>query len=1353
MSDYLSIKVVISIIQCPLELRKEFIQQSTIKDVFINMINGYSYEHILSNNNEPSIDSNKKGCIYEAVVNICIFTKQSPIKFSKFTLDNFNDCPVLSVCENFKEFFNPSIYNSNGPSDSTLIDERGHFTPGSIKYRDNVVPKDIELNQLAPTLKEQYGEDYKLFAIVKDKQHLLDHNHRSDNNIHKKVFDKVVNDNLLFDEKDVKGWFKSLQLKFSGMKYQDAIEKCNKEYLNTERQCLKLRLHQKLFELAFLRNYHAGKLKHLLNHKMRSGKSIELLWICNILLTRCSMTKILIMTSVPATINSFIKALDGFIEFKHIQYKNQDEFLDIDPSFKGIGFCSVQYLKMGNDELKKKKQNKLSELNFDCLIFDESHHGSSNKNTKDTIISKSDIKKLIHSKLVIFASGTGDKTKHYYDIPSQCVYDWDIIDEGCMKQIGLDEIDESKKFMILRHGEDFIQSLADDTLDRDYSKYPSQVLIQPTIVEQMIKMIKDHNAEYGTNFGFDFASILALDEYKSKSKKKTYKNKFQICKTDAGRKMLKKILSMIISDNPMDNTVMKEIEETQSAYESKQSTEQDCGMYLMYLPIHNRNGSISKIQETLYLFLQEHSLWSQFNIEYTNGSSRSIHTNDLNDFINKGMKKTKDNSKKGCILLLGNQGTLGIDYPDCLGTISLDNGHNIDSQKQRWARAGMDSEGKKIFINVDMNIQRTYLMLDNKVREYKKSHPDTTKTYQEILKFYYDQKIFIFNPSKINFGASEVTTINYFEKIANEIRSIIDIDLLSDQIECGDSLQEYIKNIKEQYISTGDDNLLNGLQQNCPHVGQKKIEGNSVINDNYNKKPDKQVEELKKIFEINKTKHIAQKIIKIVAIIHRISCGKIKTLKDVCDHKDWKHLIIYILNNKFDFKIYKYYNQHSIIEIMTNIIDNNKAIFEQIKEKYLHADSTEFRKRVEQDFIPSKVERKKNAEIPTPINLVDDMLNSMSNDYFSQINPTLEPCCGKGNFVLGIFEKFYYNLTHILDKAKRCKVIIEKCLYFGDITPLNVVITKALIMTIAEKYCGVKQQYKINTFVGDTLKAPIEDIFNGMKFKCVISNFPYNDKSGNKGRGHMLWDKFVERTLDKWLEKDAHFLTVHPSTWRQLDNKLFKKLTSKQIIYLEIHNVLDGQKTFGASTRYDWYLLKNTPKYKNTQIKDEIGCLNSINLDAWDFLPNKLYDKIKQMLCPDEKNRCQVFRYRSTYPTEKKNLVKKEQSEAYKYPLAYSINAKNIINKRYTNDNTLGHFGKSKFIFSNGRGFYCDKVGEYGLTEWAFCIYDEPDNLDKILKTFKSSEFIAIKEAINLDSFTYNWKVMKLFKKNFYDDI
>ena len=81
----------------------------------------------------------------------------------------------------------------------------------------------------------------------------------------------------------------------------------------------------------------------------------------------------------------------------------------------------------------------------------------------------------------------------------------------------------------------------------------------------------------------------------------------------------------------------------------------------------------------------------------------------------------------------------------------------------------------------------------------------------------------------------------------------------------------------------------------------------------------------------------------------------------------------------------------------------------------------------------------------------------------------------------------------------------------------------------------------------------------------------------------------------------------------------------------------------------------------------------------------------------------------------------------------------------------LGHFGKSKFIFSNGKGFYCDKLGEYGLTEWAFCIYDEPDNLDKILKTFTSDKFNEIKEAIQLDSFTYNWKVMKLFRKDFYN--
>ena len=86
--------------------------------------------------------------------------------------------------------------------------------------------------------------------------------------------------------------------------------------------------------------------------------------------------------------------------------------------------------------------------------------------------------------------------------------------------------------------------------------------------------------------------------------------------------------------------------------------------------------------------------------------------------------------------------------------------------------------------------------------------------------------------------------------------------------------------------------------------------------------------------------------------------------------------------------------------------------------------------------------------------------------------------------------------------------------------------------------------------------------------------------------------------------------------------------------------------------------------------------------------------------------KCDVWRYRSLYGTEKKQLVNKLCKDDYIYPLIYTINSKNHATLRYTNNNKLGHFGLSKFIFSNGVGYIVDYNGKYGLTEWAYCIYD-----------------------------------------------
>jgi len=1103
-----------------------FINIKKVRDVFENMRNGHSFNKVITNNN--TANPSQMGFIFEAVVNLCIIAKLSPINYTGITFDNFNNFPNLEQCNSIKNYLENSINNSGGPSDMTFINEKAYI-PSSTKYRDNISPKDLELNPLVRILERHY-EDCKVVAIVKDKQKLIDHVFRNGDDVYKKPFDKTCEDGLLFDENDVKGWYKQFQLKFSGLSYNDAIEKIDRDYFNTERQSLKLRLHQKLFERAFFINFGNNKLKHLLFHKMRSGKSISLLNVCNRLLNG-GMKRILIMTSAPSTIDSFVKDLEKFIEFKHIKYERQKDLLSLDDSFNGIVFSSVQYFKNGKQNNKKtKKAKKLKDLNFDCMIFDESHNGESNTRTYNMF-------EIEENKLVIFASGTGRKTQTYYNISQKCVYEWNSIDEGCMKNIQKNkDTDMHVDFMTTRHGPDFVELLNDETLDKDYSKYPTQILLRPTIVESMIEMINKYNQTHGTNFGFDFSSLFSLVE-KSSKKKKEYKNEFVICKTQAGRKMLKRILEMIISSDPMDNTIMNEIEETQSNYESKHSTENDPGMFNIYLPTHNRYGNIAQLQETLVQFLKDEEIWTDYHIEYTNSISSSQDQSKFDTFISNCMKKTKTDGtdgKKGCILLLGEQGTLGINYPDCHVTISLDNGHNLDHQKQKWARAGMPATGKNVYINVDMNIQRVYLELTDKIHEYKRSNPNTTKSYHEILIWYFKQNIFTFNPSEINFGKMTSDEMNNcYKTIADDIRDKICVSDLLEQIECEDVLRPLLRDNGPESTFRQDNKVYEGLQQNCPVSTTTKTKGDrdetkiNQPNESIESK-DEYVEDesVKSVYMHNLTKQVVNKCVKTICMLHRLTKGKVQNVGDVLS-SEWNPLIYNVIENnlKISRDIIKE-TINKIIHILKSIMNAQNNILNQIKEKYLNASADEFRKLVEEDFQPSKEERSLKAEVPTFVCLVDDMLNKMPISTWNTIYEILEPCCGKGNFVLGIFDKYYHGLVYITNKAERCKIIIEKCLYFGDITALNVTITKALLITQAEKYCGVIQEYKMNTFVGDTLALDIQTKWNIDEFYAVIGNPPYSTNP-SKQNTTPLYNLFTE----KFINKCRYLLYVVPSRW------------------------------------------------------------------------------------------------------------------------------------------------------------------------------------------------------------------------------
>ena len=391
-----------------------------------------------------------------------------------------------------------------------------------------------------------------------------------------------------------------------------------------------------------------------------------------------------------------------------------------------------------------------------------------------------------------------------------------------------------------------------------------------------------------------------------------------------------------------------------------------------------------------------------------------------------------------------------------------------------------------------------------------------------------------------------------------------------------------------------------------------------------------------------------------------------------------------------------------------------------------------------------------NGEVFTPLYLVDEMLDKLDKAYINEHGISIfkvqelkwfDPAAGIGNFQVILYQKLMEGLP-IDDEEERRKHILQNMIYSAELTSKNVFIYKKI-------FCGDK--YKLNIYEGDTLNMDVKKEFGIDKFDVVMGNPPFNDDSGNKGKGHTLWDKFTLVSINIWLKFNGYLLYIHPRTWRQINHKILEIFKKYQLHYLEIHNVEDGIKTFKCSTTYDWYILEKKNKYTNTIIKDEENKINHIDISNWSFIPNKMFDKIQKITEINNNSTLDVNYYRSNYGADKK-WVSKIKNDEFKYPVVYTINKSNVLSLRYSNTNKKDMFNKSKFIFSNGAGFYCDKNGEYGLTQWSYCIYDNKDVLQNIEGVFRSNEFKKIIESIKLDSSNYNINVMKLFKKDFWKD-
>jgi len=599
--------------------------------------------------------------------------------------------------------------------------------------------------------------------------------------------------------------------------------------------------------------------------------------------------------------------------------------------------------------------------------------------------------------------------------------------------------------------------------------------------------------------------------------------------------------------------------------------------------------------------------------------------------------------------------------------------------------------------------------------------------------------------------------MSYYQKEAENILKDIDDTPFLENIICDDDLLDVLYKMvvemkAQQHKAINED--LEGEQQDCPKGDKSKVQ---IDGPGPRDPKEEQEQEQEDIILINKTLELCKYLFPYLSLLSKVF--KIFDFVEIMLYDKTKDLVISFLQYK---KIDVKHNYDHIVHIMKTIITKNQEIINNIREIYCIAQSKKLRELIEKHFIPTSDEKKQNAEVPTPVILVDKMLDSVSIEFWKTPKKVFEPCCGKGNFVLGIFDKFYNGLEEMYpDEIERCCIIITECIYYADMTALNVFITTEILKCHIQSYCGIDEfDFDFNSYTGDTLELDIKTYFKIDSVHAVYGNPPYNS-SGDTATGNTIWQEFTKKALNEWLLTGGYLLFVHPPGWRKPNTEQSKyyglyelMCIRNQMVYLEIHGIKDGQKIFHCGTRYDWYLIHKATPYKHTTLIDEEYIQHSIDLSRWSWLPNSKLDVVRNILAGQSDERCPIIYNRSNYGSDNKKHISKIHNDVYKYPVIHTIPL-NGIRYIYSSINNKGHFGTPKVIFGdNGlNDALIDMDGMYGMSENSMAIaVNSIDEANNIKKALLSSKFKEVIKCCIIGNFRIDWRLFHEFKKDFWKE-
>ena len=454
-------------------------------------------------------------------------------------------------------------------------------------------------------------------------------------------------------------------------------------------------------------------------------------------------------------------------------------------------------------------------------------------------------------------------------------------------------------------------------------------------------------------------------------------------------------------------------------------------------------------------------------------------------------------------------------------------------------------------------------------------------------------------------------------------------------------------------------------------------------------------------------------------------------------------------------KLIKITSPHEIRGGIMSVLDKDRRVHRDIKfyenlnkECEYKTNTDEIVVNVRKYIEVADCEVKTHGEVMTPIPLVGNMLDTLPKEVWSNKDlKWFDPCAGVGTFQSIIVQRLMKGLkTQIPNPKKRYKHIVEEMIYVCELQAKNL---------FAFHYVFDKPDiYDLNNFYGsfltDEFNENMKNEWNIEKFDIIVGNPPYNTSSQGSNGARDLWDKFVFKGHELLIE-NGFLLYVHPSKWRSPENKIFELFKENNLIYLEIHSDKDGVKTFGAVTRYDFYLLQKSCYNGNTNVIDELGNKVNINLNEWDWLPNYNFDLFKSIIGVDDK--CEVIYSRTIYGNDK-SWMSNEQNQNNQLPCIYGMYEDGTHSYKYSSIDK-GHFGISKIIISGGRYPYPynDYDGKFGIMNNAFgLVINSKEEGELIKNAINTEKFSQILKATKWSNFQINYKMFKSFRKDFWKE-